>query len=94
MAKRKGDKGGNNNPVQNELFKSKQHSRSTNDMLPSEPLAKKPLTIKVYQFVYDAIAELPRNEKSIRLREILTEFAINELGAVPINKEIDKSKTA
>ena len=74
---------GNPNPVQNELLKAKQYTRPKNDMYPDEPLAKNPLTIKVYQFVYEAIAQMPKEEKAVRLRELLTDFAINELGAIP-----------
>lgn len=71
---------GNPNPTP--TFKANLNSRAVNDIFPEEPLAKKPLTIRVYEFVYNAIAQLPKDEKAAILREVLSNFAINKLGAI------------
>ncbi len=83
MAKKKGDKGGNPHPVQNQQLKAKRKQRVFNDPFPQEPLAAKPLSLRLYQFVSDALEEMPHDEKVATLRAIITNFAIEKLGAKP-----------
>ena len=80
MAKTKGSKGGNPHPTQTPVFKSRQNKRSVGDVYPNEPLAAKPISVKLYQRVYDAISALPKEERAIRMRQALTEWAVNDLG--------------
>jgi hypothetical protein len=82
MPKKKGDKGGNPEPVQTELFLAKQNKR-VEDLFSNEPLADKPLTIKLPQFVYDAIQALPKEEKVSWLRNLISVAAVERLGAEP-----------
>lgn len=83
MPKKKGDLGGNPHPVQNQEFKAKRSQRVSRDPFPHEPLAEKPLTLKLYQFVADALKGMPKDEKVADLRELITQFAIKKLGAKP-----------
>lgn len=83
MPKKKGDLGGNPHPVQNQEFKAKRSQRVSRDPFPHEPLAEKPLTLKLYQFVADALKGMPKDEKVADLRELITQFAIEKLGAKP-----------
>ncbi len=62
---------GNPNPKQTQEFLNKQFKPVS--QLPDEPLAKKPLAVKVGQSVYDLVMSMPQKERIEFLRAAIAE---------------------
>ena len=78
MPKKKGDKGGNPNPVQTEKFLAVINTRNY-DMPPDVVLAKSPIAAKL-PVDYDAkIRALPDKERIAWVRRVLMEAVDREL---------------
>jgi hypothetical protein len=76
MAKRKGDRGGNPNPVQTEEFLAKRFQPAT-DLPEGSKLASKPLSVKVEADIDTWIRSLP--QPSVWLRRVITDAALAEM---------------
>jgi hypothetical protein len=76
MAKKKGDKGGNPAPVQNEKFLAKRFQPAT-DLPEGSKLATKPLSVKVEADIDAWIRSLP--QPSVWLRRAITDAALAEM---------------
>ncbi len=79
MPKKKGDKGGNPNPVRPPEVEEKVFPRMDADPYPGVPMTKK-LQIWIYEPVADALEKMPQKERVLWLRRVITEASIKELG--------------
>lgn len=78
MPKKKGDKGGNPNPVRPPKVEEKVFPRMDTDPYPGVPMTKK-LQIWIYEPVAEALEKMPQKERVVWLRRVITEAAIKEL---------------
>jgi|688.fasta_scaffold684481_1 hypothetical protein len=81
MPKKKGDKGGNPNPVRPPEVEAKVFSRKQDDPYPDVPLTKK-LQIWMYEPVVKELEKMSPSDRTLWLRKVITEAAIKELGVV------------
>lgn len=82
MPKAKGTSGGNPNPKRTPKVIAQTYKRVEGDPFYFQPLADKPLQIRMYQPVMDALEKMPPKERTLWLRKVIAETAIRELGVV------------
>jgi hypothetical protein len=79
MPKKKGDKGGNPNPVRSPEVVEQVFPRMDDDPYPGVAMTKK-LQIWIYEPVAEALEKMPQNERVVWLRRVIAQAAIKELG--------------
>lgn len=81
MPKKKGDKGGNPNPVRTLIVEALVFPRDSNDPYPDVPLTKK-LQIWMYAPVVERLNQMTQKERTLWLRKAIAEAAIRDLGVI------------
>jgi hypothetical protein len=79
MPKKKGDKGGNPNPVRPPIVEGMVYIRNDKDPYPDVPMTKK-LQIWMYAPVVERLNQMPPTERILWLRKAIAEAAIKDLG--------------
>lgn len=79
MPKKKGDKGGNPNPVRTPIVEGMVYVRDDKDPYPNVPLIKK-LQIWMYAPVVERLNRMTSTERTLWLRKAIADAAIRDLG--------------
>lgn len=79
MPKKKGDKGGNPNPVRTPVVEGMVYTRDANDPYPDVPMTKK-LQVWMYAPVVERLNQMTPTERTLWLRNAIAEAAIKDLG--------------
>lgn len=79
MPKKKGDKGGNPNPIRPPKVIEQVFPRMDADPYPDVPMTKK-LQIWIYEPVAEALEQMPQKKRVLWLRRVIAEAAVKELG--------------